>query len=205
MPSIYDIARPRGVAGRKIAGVKPSIVNAGDSGTANPPKASDISTSAARATLMQDITTNMNQDASGFGIRIVDVRIRRADLPEQNSEAIYQRMQKERERQATEYRAEGAETEQRIKARADREVTVLLAEATRESQILRGQGDAAKTRTLGTAYSKDPEFFAFYRSMQAYQDALPGDNTTLVISPDSDFFRYFGSSDGAVGGKGKKK
>ena len=157
--------------------------------------------SARRAALMRDITKNMNQDASDFGVKIVDVRIRRADLPQQNSEAIYKRMQKERERQAAEYRAEGAETEQRIKARADREVTVLLAEATRESQILRGQGDAAKTRTLGNAYSKDPEFFAFYRSMQAYQDALPGDNTTLVISPDSDFFRYFGNE----GGKTTKK
>ncbi|MBU6472625.1 MAG: protease modulator HflC [Alphaproteobacteria bacterium] len=159
--------------------------------------------SAARATLMQDITRNMNQDASSFGVRIVDVRIRRADLPEQNSEAIYKRMQKERERQAAEYRAEGAETEQRIKARADREVTVLLAEATRESQILRGQGEAQKTRTLGQAYGEDPEFFAFYRSMKAYQDALPGDNTTLVLSPDSDFFRYFGSSGGAAGAKKK--
>ncbi len=159
--------------------------------------------SAARATLMHDITANMNQDASGFGVRIVDVRIRRADLPEQNSEAIYKRMQKERERQAAEYRAEGAETEQRIKARADREVTVLLAEANRESEILRGQGDAEKTRILGDAYGKDPEFFAFYRSMQAYQQAFPGDNTTLVLSPDSDFFRYFGGS-GATAGKGKK-
>ena len=159
--------------------------------------------SAARATLMHDITANMNQDASGFGVRIVDVRIRRADLPEQNSEAIYKRMQKERERQAAEYRAEGAETEQRIKARADREVTVLLAEANRESEILRGQGDAEKTRILGDAYGKDPEFFSFYRSMQAYQEAFPGDNTTLVLSPDSDFFRYFGGS-GAAAGKGKK-
>ena len=159
--------------------------------------------SAARATLMHDITANMNQDASGFGVRIVDVRIRRADLPEQNSEAIYKRMQKERERQAAEYRAEGAETEQRIKARADREVTVLLAEANRESEILHGQGDAEKTRILGDAYGKDPEFFAFYRSMQAYQQAFPGDNTTLVLSPDSDFFRYFGGS-GAAAGKGKK-
>ena len=161
--------------------------------------------SAARATLMHDITTNLNQDASSFGVKIVDVRIRRADLPEQNSEAIYKRMQKERERQAAEYRAEGAETEQRIKARADREVTVLLAEATRESQILRGQGDAQKTRTLGDAYGQDPEFFAFYRSMQAYQEAFPGDNTTLVLSPDSDFFRYFDGSGGAPKAGGKKK
>ena len=150
--------------------------------------------SARRADLMKDITKNMNQDAAGFGIKVVDVRIRSADLPEQNSEAIYKRMQKERERQAAEYRAEGQETEQRIKARADREVTVLIAEATRESEILRGQGDAEKTRILGVAYGRDPEFFDFYRSMQAYQGAFQGDNTTMVLSPDSEFFRYFGHS-----------
>lgn len=155
--------------------------------------------SAKRAVLMRDIRDNVNQDASGFGIRVVDVRIRRADLPAQNSEAIYRRMQKEREREAAEFRAEGQETKQRIMARADREVTVLTAEATRESEILRGQGDAEKTRILGDAYGQDPEFFAFYRSMQAYRDALPGDNTTMVLSPNSDFFRYFGA-----GGAGKK-
>ena len=155
--------------------------------------------SAKRAVLMQDITKNMNQDASDFGVKVVDVRIRRADLPTQNSEAIYKRMQKEREREAAEFRAEGQETEQRIKARADREVTVLTAEATRESEILRGQGDAEKTRILGQAFGKDPEFFDFYRSMQAYTDAFQGDNTNLVLSPDSEFFRYFGK-----GGQGKK-
>ena len=101
------------------------------------------------------------------------MRIRHADLPQANSHAIYQRMQKEREREAAEYRAEGDETAQRIRARAEREVTVLTAEATRESEILRGEGDAEKTRILGEAYSQDPDFFAFYRSMQAYQDALP--------------------------------
>ena len=148
--------------------------------------------SAKRAVLMEDITRNVNQDASNFGIKVIDVRIRRADLPPQNSEAIYKRMQKEREREASEFRAEGQETKQRIKARADREVTVLIAEATRESEILRGQGDAEKTRILGTAYGKDPEFFAFYRSMQAYRDAFRGNNSTLVLSPDSEFFSYFG-------------
>ena len=148
--------------------------------------------SAKRAVLMEDITRNMNQGASDFGVKVVDVRIRRADLPQQNSEAIYKRMQKEREREAAEFRAEGRETEQRIKARADREVTVLTAEATRESEILRGQGDAEKTRILGEAYGKDREFFAFYRSMQAYQDAFPSDSTTMVLSPDSEFFQYFG-------------
>jgi membrane protease subunit HflC len=154
-----------------------------------------------RDQLMQDIRDNMNQEAKDFGVVVVDVRIRRADLPQANSEAIYQRMQKERKREANEYRAEGDETGQRVRARAEREVTVLLAEATRESEILRGQGDAEKTRILGEAFSEDPDFFAFYRSMQAYQDALKSDNTTLVLSPNSEFFRYFGSG----GGEAKRK
>lgn len=153
-----------------------------------------------RAELMLDIRDNVNHDAANFGIKVVDVRIRRADLPLQNSEAIYGRMQQERKREANEFRAEGEETAQRVKARAEREVTVLLAEATRESEILRGQGDAEKTKTLAAAYGQDPDFFAFYRSMQAYQDALPADNTTMVLSPDSEFFRYFGSA-GAGGRK----
>jgi membrane protease subunit HflC len=149
-----------------------------------------------RDQLMRDIRDNMNQEARDFGVVIVDVRIRRADLPQANSDAIYQRMQKERKREANEYRAEGDETAQRVRARAEREVTVLLAEATRESEILRGQGDAEKTRILAEASGQDPDFFAFYRSMQAYQDALKGDNTTLVLSPSSEFFKYFGSAGG---------
>jgi membrane protease subunit HflC len=152
--------------------------------------------SAKRAQLMLDIRDDMNQDVDGFGIKIVDVRIRHADLPQANSEAIYQRMQKEREREAAEYRAEGDETAQRIRARAAREVTVLTAEATRESEILRGEGDAEKTRILGQAFSQDPDFFAFYRSMQAYQESLAS-GTTVVLSPDSDFLRYFGKGPGA--------
>jgi len=149
-----------------------------------------------RAQLMLDIRDDMNQDVTTFGIRIVDVRIRHADLPQANSEAIYARMQKEREREAAEYRAEGDETAQRIRARADREVTILTAEATRESEILRGEGDAEKTRILGEAFNQDPEFFAFYRSMQAYQTSL-GSGTTVVLSPDSDFLKYFGKGPGA--------
>ncbi len=151
-----------------------------------------------RASLMIDIKNAINQDAAGLGIVIVDVRIRHADLPQANSLAIYQRMQKEREREAAEYRAEGNETAQRITARAAREVTVLTAEATRESEILRGEGDAEKTRILGSAYSQDPDFFAFFRTMQAYQDSLTG-NSTVVLSPDSDFLKYFGK--GPTGGK----
>ena len=144
-----------------------------------------------RAALMIEIRDEINRDADGYGIKIVDVRIRRADLPPQNSLAIYRRMQQERTREANEFRAEGEEISQRVKARAEREVTVLTAEATRESEILRGQGDAEKTKVLAAAYGQDADFFAFYRSLQAYQDALPGDNTTLVLSPTGEFFRYF--------------
>lgn len=144
-----------------------------------------------RAELMRDIRDNMDQEAKNFGIKIVDVRIRHADLPVENSKAIYDRMTQERRREANEYRAEGEEISQRIRARAEREQTVILAEATRESSILRGEGDAEKTKILADAYNQDPDFFAFYRSMQAYQDALPGSTTTLVTSPSSDFFHYF--------------
>jgi membrane protease subunit HflC len=154
--------------------------------------------SSARADLMHDIRDDMNEESGRFGINVVDVRIRHADLPQQNSEAIYRRMQQERKREANEFRAEGEEISQRIKSRADREVTVLVAEAGRESQILRGEGEAEKTRILAEAYGQDPDFFAFYRSMQAYQDALPSDNTTIVLSPSGDFFRYFSQSGSAA-------
>jgi membrane protease subunit HflC len=150
-----------------------------------------------RAQLMLDIRDDMNRDAAGFGIHVADVRIRHADLPQQNSEAIYSRMIQERKREANEFRAEGEEISLRVKARAEREVTVLTAEATRESEILRGQGDAEKTKILADAYGQDPDFFAFYRSMQAYKDALGSDNTTMVLSPNSEFFRYFGQTGSA--------
>ena len=152
--------------------------------------------SSARADLMHDIRDDMNQESGRFGIQVVDVRIRHADLPPQNSEAIYRRMQQERKREANEFRAEGEEISQRIKSRADREVTVLVAEANRESQILRGEGEAEKTKILGDAFGQDPDFFAFYRSMQAYHDALPGNNTTVVLSPSGEFFRYFSQAGG---------
>lgn len=158
-----------------------------------------------RAGLMRQIRDNMNQDVKDYGIRIVDVRIRRADLPAENSHAIYDRMRKERQREANEFRAEGDETAQRVRARAEREVTIIKAEATRESAILRGEGDAEKTRMLGEAYGQDAKFFAFYRAMRAYQDSLSGDNTTVVLSPKSDFLKYFGDGPGAAGGGGKRK
>ena len=146
-----------------------------------------------REGLMAKIRGQLDREAEGYGIEVVDVRIRRADLPPQNSQAIYRRMQQERTREANEFRAEGEEISQRVKARAEREVTVLTAEATRESEILRGQGDAEKTKVLGAAYGQDADFFAFYRSLEAYQDAFPGDNTTMVLSPTGEFFRYFGA------------
>jgi membrane protease subunit HflC len=152
--------------------------------------------SSQRANLMRSIRDDMNAQAASLGIQIADVRIRHADLPPQNSAAIYQRMQQERQREAAEFRAEGEEISQRIKSRADREVTVLLAEASRQSQILRGEGEAEKTKILAQAYGQDADFFAFYRSMQAYKDALPGSNTTVVLSPSSEFFRYFSQAGG---------
>lgn len=153
--------------------------------------------SSSRADLMHDIRDDMNQETRPLGVEVVDVRIRHADLPPQNSEAIFQRMQQERKREANEFRAEGSEIKQRIEARADREATVLIAEAGRESEILRGEGEAEQTKILGDAYGQDPDFFAFYRSMQAYRDALPADTTRFVLSPDSEFFRYFGSAQNA--------
>lgn len=150
--------------------------------------------SSKRGQLMVDIRKNMNQEAKTFGIDIVDVRIRRADLPPQNSQAIYERMKQERVREANEFRAEGKEVSERLRATAEREVTVLVADATRQSQILRGEGDAEKTKILADAYNRDPDFFAFYRSMQAYKEALPAEDTTMLVSPTGDFFRYFGQS-----------
>src|ERR1051325_4790837 len=149
--------------------------------------------SSRRGELMRDIRDNMNYEARNFGIKVVDVRIRHADLPAENSQAIYNRMKQERKREANEYRAEGSEISQRIKARAEREVTVLLAEATRESSILRGEGDAEKTKTLADAFGQDPDFFAFYRSMQAYEDAFPGNTKKpfFFFPPQIFFFLFF--------------
>jgi modulator of FtsH protease HflC len=146
-----------------------------------------------RAKLMLDIKDGVNSETKNFGIEIVDVRIRRADLPAQNSDAIYRRMQQERVREANEYRAQGEQISQEIRSKADRDATVILAEAQRQSEITRGEGDSEKNRIFADAFNRDPDFFAFYRSMNAYQSSLKGDNTTVILSPDSDFFRYFGA------------
>jgi membrane protease subunit HflC len=151
-----------------------------------------------RADLMTLIKKQVDQEARDFGIEIVDVKIRSADLPPENSAAIYQRMQTERQRQAAEIRAEGGQEARTIRAEADRQATVLVADANGEASRLQGDGEAQRNRIFAQAYGKDPDFFAFYRSMLAYQTALPPGTTRLVISPDSDFFRYFGGAAGTV-------
>lgn len=146
-----------------------------------------------RQALMTGITTSLNREASDFGVRVVDVRIRRADLPEANSQAVYQRMQTEREREATDIRARGEEAGRRIRSRADRDAIVIRAEAERDSQRIRGEGDAKRNEIFASAFGRDPEFFSFYRSMQAYEKSLDSASTQLVISPDSEFFEFFAS------------
>jgi membrane protease subunit HflC len=149
-----------------------------------------------RQALMQRITNQVNTEAKGLGINVVDVRIKRADLPEANSLAIYRRMQTERQREAAEIRAEGEEASRRIRATADRQVTVLKADATGEAEGIRGDGDAEKNRVFADAFGKDPDFFAFYRSMQAYKAALKSGDTRMLLSPDSQFFQYFNNAAG---------
>ena len=145
-----------------------------------------------RGQLMVYILDQVNRQSKDFGVDVIDVRIRRADLPDENSQAVYRRMQTEREREAKEYRAQGDEASQRIRSRADKERTILLANAKRESEIVRGQGDALAIKIFADAFGQDEEFFSFYRSMQAYTLALGAEDTTLVLSPDSEFFRFFG-------------
>ena len=150
-----------------------------------------------RAGLMSSIAALVNQEARSFGVDVIDVRIKRADLPQENSQAIYLRMQTEREREARGYRAQGAEMAQRIRASAERERTVILAEAERDAQFLRGEGDAEAVRIFAGAFNQDPDFFAFYRSMEAYRKSLNKDDTTMVLSPESEFFDFFGDAFGA--------
>ncbi|MDJ1158576.1 protease modulator HflC [Chelatococcus sp. SYSU_G07232] len=144
-----------------------------------------------RAKLMGEIRDDVNEQAGGLGLAVVDVRLRRVDLPQQNSQAVYQRMQTERQREAADIRAQGTQIAQGIRARADRDVAVVLAEANRKAEETRGQGDAERNRIYAEAYGRDPEFFAFYRSMQAYEQGLKSSDTRLVIAPDTDFFRFF--------------
>lgn len=149
-----------------------------------------------RGQLMHQIQEDVNRQAKALGIEIVDLRMTRVDLPAQNSAAVYRRMKTEREREAADIRANGDQIAATIRAKADREVTVILADATQTSEQLRGQGDADKNRILAEAFGKDADFFSFYRSMQAYESGLKGPDTRLVISPTSDFFRYFSDPQG---------
>jgi membrane protease subunit HflC len=146
-----------------------------------------------RAALMAKVREQLDTEAQSYGISVVDVRIRRADLPEQNSQAVYQRMQTERQREAAEFRAQGSQKSQEIRAKADRDVTVLVAEAQSKAEQTRGEGDAERNRIFAEAFTKDPDFFGFYRSMQAYETGLRPNDTRLLLRPDSEFFKYFGN------------
>ncbi len=146
-----------------------------------------------RPALMARVRSQLDAEAQAFGIEVADVRISRANLPIQNSQAVYQRMQTERQREAAKIRAEGSEKSQEIRARADRDVTVLIADAIQRGEQARGDGDADRASIFGQAFRKDPEFYAFYRSMQAYETALQADNTRMILPPDSRFFRFFAS------------
>jgi membrane protease subunit HflC len=149
-----------------------------------------------RDELMGQMRDQLDRDAQPFGIQIVDVRIRRVDLPEQNSQAVFQRMQTERQREAAEFRAQGSEKSQEIRAKADRDVTVVIADANQQSETVRGQGDAERNGIFADAYTRDPDFFGFYRSMQAYERSMQKGDTNLVLKPNSDFFRYFSDPSG---------
>ena len=147
-----------------------------------------------RSKQMELIKVGVNTEAENFGISIVDVRIKRADLPQANSDAIYRRMQTEREREAKEFRAKGAEMAVTITSTADKEVTVILADAQKQSEIMKGEGDGERNKIFAEAFGQDPEFFSFYRSMQSYGKAFTAGETSMILSPDSEFFKFFGNT-----------
>jgi len=149
-----------------------------------------------RAQLMSRVREQLDKEAQVYGISVVDVRIRRADLPEQNSQAVYQRMQTERQREAAEFRAQGGQKAQEIRSKADREATVIIAEANSTAEQTRGAGDAERNRLFAESYGKDPDFFAFYRSMTAYENGLKSNDTRFLLRPDSEFFRFFANPSG---------
>ncbi len=149
-----------------------------------------------RGVLMARIREQLDREVADLGITVIDVRIRRADLPEQNSQAIYDRMTSERQREAAEERAKGNQRAQEIRARADRDVTVLVADATSRSESIRGEGDGERNRIFADAFGRDADFFAFYRAMQAYETGLKQGDTRMLLRPDSEFFRYFQNPSG---------
>ena len=149
-----------------------------------------------RDALMAKIRSQLDRETASYGISVVDVRIRRADLPEQNSQAVYQRMQTERQREAAEFRAQGGQKAQEIRSRADREATVIVADANSQAEQVRGEGDGERNKLFAEAYGKDADFFAFYRSMTAYENSMKGNDTRFLLRPDSEFFRYFANPAG---------
>jgi modulator of FtsH protease HflC len=149
-----------------------------------------------REALMGRIRDQLDKESGAYGIAVVDVRIRRADLPEQNSQAVYQRMQTERQREAAEFRAQGGQKAQEIRSKADKDATVIVAEANSQAEQVRGAGDGERNRLFAEAYGKDADFFAFYRSMTAYENGLKSADTRFLLRPDSDFFRFFGNASG---------
>lgn len=176
-----------------LAGLRarlPSVVNSSVRGVLGGRDTTMI-ISGERGQIMNQIRDSLNGEARAFGIEVVDVRIRRADFPDAISQSIFERMKTERQREAKESRAEGFELSEKIRADAERQRTIGIADARRQAEILRGEGDAIRTKTLATAANQDPEFYAFYRSLQAYAQALQPGDTTLVLSPDSEFFKYF--------------
>ena len=144
-----------------------------------------------RAVIMKEIKDSLAQESKTFGIKIIDVRIVSGNLPSENSNAIFRRMQTEREKEAKEIRAQGAEKAARIKAKAEKERVIILAEADKNSNIIKGEGEAISNQIFAKAFSKDPEFFNFYRSMKSYEKAIKAENSSVVISPDNEFFKYF--------------
>lgn len=142
-----------------------------------------------RAEIMDQVLETTKRDLKPYGIRVWDVRVKRTDLPTENQQAIFARMQSEREREARQYRSEGEEEAAKIRAEADKDRSIMLAEAERKAQTMRGEGDAQATKTYGQAYGQDPEFYAFTRSLEAYRTGF-GDNSDLVLAPDSEFFQY---------------
>ena len=146
-----------------------------------------------RSVIMTKIKDIVSHESEIFGIKIIDVRITRADLPKENSDAIFARMQTEREKEAREIRARGAEEAARIRAEADKEKTIILSEAKKTSDLTKGSGEAQANKIYAVSYGKDPEFADFYRSMAAYKESLAPEKTKMIISPDSEFFKYFGN------------
>jgi modulator of FtsH protease HflC len=149
-----------------------------------------------RARLMDVIQEQVNRETQALGITVVDVRLSRVELPRETSQAVFQRMKTDREREAAEIRAQGSQAAQTTRARADRDVQIIIGEANKRAEEYRGEGDGTRNRVFAEAFGRDPEFFRFYRSMQAYEAGLRQGDTRMILSPNSDFFRYFGDAQG---------